>query len=337
MYRRTSLKIVSFVIGAAILVAVAYFKKSKKDAAQQIYTVLERYRIPYDIDTRSTDHAADTKAVPAQGVEKCLQNIAYFTANNRPVNMLLVGFPFKSSNQEKKVIGALPDMAERKSLEYLQNILNEIKAVYKPGASILIFCDGIFFAEFFGITPDTVTQYEQALKALAADLPDISIFTAQDMLKANQLSSSDQLIQLIDTFEPSDAQFKAQLNSIPQTALKRFALELDHPQGRLLLKKHSLEDIVVRLLAREMRLRSYVAKEFPSPQFFRLTVHLSPDVSKKFGLRLSPTSEITPYHGVLVEEADGSWEIRFKKDIDMKQYHLESKLINGIPCGYFKR
>ena len=301
-----------------------------------IYQILAQYRIPYDIDTHSVDPTAAPSTAPIKGEEICLQNLSYFVSAHRPIHMLLVGFPFKSRNHEKKTVGPLPDMAERKSLEYLRNVLNEIKAHYEPGATLLIFCDGIFFAEFFGVAQEEVLKYEQSLKLLAADLTDIKIFSTEDMLKAHKLSTIDQLIQLIDTFEPSDAQFSSRLNEIPQTAIKRFELELDHAGGRALLKKHALADLVTNLLAREMRLRSYLTKEFPSPEFFRLTVHFSPDESKKFGIKLSPTSDITPYHGVLVEEKDGSWKISFKKDVDMHQYHLVYRDINAIPCGYFK-
>lgn len=333
-----ALGIASFIIGGLLI--NSFIKKHKNDAilsvSTQIYKILDHHRIPYDIDKHSMDLTADTTPQIAQGIDQSIHNIAYFVGKNRPITMLLVGFPFKSSNREKKVIGSLPDMAERKSLEYLQAMLNEIKTVYSPGASILIFCDGIPFAELFGISNATVIAYEKALRLLVADLPDITLYTSEDMLKTHKLTSSSEIIKFIDQFEPSDKQFRAELKSIPETALKRFILEFDYPQGQLLLKQHTLEDIAISLLAREMRLRTYLAKEFPSPEFFRLTVHFSPDVSKKFGIRLSPKSDITPYHGVLVQEADGSWFIRFKKDIDKTKYQLKKDLINGIECSYFK-
>jgi L-tyrosine isonitrile synthase len=334
---KMSVAIIVVLVGISSL---AFYMIKKKgvvaDKANQIYSVLDRYRVPYDIDKRSIDQTASTAPIAVQGVEHCIENLAYFVRKNRPINMLLVGFPFKSCNQEKKVLGKLPDMAERKSLEYLQQICNEIKQVYAPGAKILIFCDGIPFAEFFGIDLADVVAYEKALEQLRIDLPDITLYTSAHMLKDHRLATKSQMIELIDTYEPSDATFTAGLESIPETALKRFALDLDHQEGRLLVKKHTLEAIVIRTLAREMRLRTYITKVFPSPDFFRLTVHVSPDISKKFGIRLSPTSDITPYHGVVVEEDDSSWSIRFKKDVDTKQYSLHNKLINGVLCGYFK-
>lgn len=307
-----------------------------KNISSAVYNVLDHYRILYDIDKHSVEPTSDTTPQVAQGTDQCLRNLAYFVTNNLPITMLLVGFPFKSANHEKKTVGPLPDMAERKSLEYLQGIINEMKSIYIPGAKIIIFCDGIFFAEFFDIPFTDVIAYEKALRSLIADLSDISLITSEDMLKTNKLTSLTDINKLIDQYPPSNEQFKAFTKNIPETALKRFALELDYPQGRLLLKKHTLKEIAFRLLARETRLRAYIAKTFPSPEFFRLTVHFSPDLSKKFGIRLSPISDITPYHGVLVQEND-SWSIRLKKDVDKQKYDLRSMVINGVRCWYFKR
>lgn len=326
-------------IGGGFLIYSSLMKKDTKilNTSERIYAVLDRYRIMYDIDQRSMDLTTSTAPHQSQGVDQCIKNIAYFVTNNRPIRMLLVGFPFKSSNHEKKTLGPLPDMAERKSLEYLQEILNEIKKVYSPGTTLLIYCDGIPFAEFFGIPAKDVIAYEEALQLLIADLPDISVYTSKDILKTYGLKSTFQITEFLDHYEPSDKQFKAELKSIPSTALKRFALELDHPQGRLVEQKNTLEDIAIRLLAREMRLRTYIAKAFPSTDFFRLTVHLSIDVSKKFGIRLSPNSDITPYHGVLVQGLNGTWSIHFKKDVDIHNHILKYEIINGVKCGYFKQ
>ena len=342
MNRSTFLKIISalfLIIGSIVVYAyiMHHTRDDVFDNSCQIYQVLDHYRITYDIDKHGVDSTADTTPIPAQEVDKCIQNIAYFIAQNRPIAMLMVGFPFKSANEEKKVLGRLPDMAERKSLEYLQGMLNDIKKVYKPGANILIFCDGIPFAEFCGISMDAVINYEKALKALAADLPDISLYTSQDMISHYKLALAEAIIPFVDRYEPSDAQFKQTLKVVPETALKRIALELDYPEGRVLIKKHGLENIVVGLLAREMRLRTFLTTAFPSPDFFRLTVHLSPDVSKKFGVKLSPNSDVTPYHGTLVEEADGSWAIKYKKDIDVSKYIMQDKVVNGVDCWYLRR
>ena len=322
-----------------LILAYIITQKTSKNLPiqEQIYGILHSYAITYDIDKQSVNSGIDTEVPLIKGVQECIDHIAYFTNKNQPIRMILVGFPFKSGNQEKKVIGNLPDMAERKSLEYLQKMLNAIKSVYDPGVSLLIFCDGMLFAEFFGIPINHVLEYEKALKKLAIDLPDITMFTSQDLMQKHSLTNASEIIAMIDQYEPTDQQFKTETKILPETALKRISVELDYAQGKEILKKNSLESIATKLLTREMRLRNYIAGAFGSPSFFRLTVHFTADISKKFGIKLSPTSEVTPYHGTMVEEKDGSWEIRFLKDIDASLYKLTGDYINGIECLYFKR
>lgn len=317
---------------------LAYFKrKAHRNLADQVYAVLDQYRVTYDIDKRSTDPSITTAPQIAKGVDGCIGQLVRFVEREQTIPMILIGFPFKSANHEKKTIGALPDMAERKSFEYLQTMLDQIKAVYPPGATITIFCDGIPFADFLGISSAEVIAYEEALQKLAVDFSGIRILPSSWMLQEYGWKSVDEINGFIDTYPPTNADFKAGLKEAPTTMMNRLAVEFDHAQGKQLLAKISLEDRVIGLLAREMRLRSYIAEKFPANKFFRLTAHLSEDVGKKFGIKLSPSSDITPYHGVLVQEADGSWIIRFKKDVDSREYKLVSQNINGVVCWYFTK
>ena len=330
-----------FFIFSLLVVATVYINKKQDsgviDTARQIYNVLDQYRITYDIDARSIDSTFDVTPKPATGVAECIKQIGEFVKQKNPINMILVGFPFKSANHEVKTFGALPDMAERKSLEYLQSILNEIKSVYAPGAKITIFCDGIPFASFFGIPYADVVVYEKSLQKLVSDLPDMKLYTSDDFMKEHNYKPLDDITALIDKYPPTDEAYKASAQPVVGIARKRFALELDHAEGQKLLSQKSLDDVVFGLLAREARLRNYLAEAFPATKFLRLTVHFSADVGKKFGIKVSPDSFITPYHGVCVEELDGVWSIQFKKDVNPGQYKKLVKEINGVDCPYFKR
>lgn len=228
---------VLILLGLAIVGIILYKDAYAKKMAREIYRIIDHYRITYDIDKRGVDQATDRQPQHFTGIEQSTQNLLHFIKKNQPIRMLMVGFPFKSANLEKKVIGNLPDMAERKSLEYLQEMLNKIKAVYSPGAHIIIFCDGIPFAEFLGIPLENVIDYENHLKTIARDLPDISFITSENMTKEHNLKSAQEIIEYIDGFSPNDEEYKKELKSVPDTALKRIGLELDHPKGRLLIKK----------------------------------------------------------------------------------------------------
>lgn len=310
-----------------------YQRKTARALATCIYTVLDKYRITYDIDACSVDSTYDKTPKPVSGISQFIDHIAQLVAKKHPLNMLVVSFPFKSANHDKKTLSALPDMAERRSLEYLQTILNEIKQVYPPGVQLTVFCDGIPFAPLFHIPYSNVVTYQQALQALASDLPDIKLYTAADLMRDHHLKQLEDINTLIDTFNQVS---KASGQSVAETTRKRLALEFDYPAGQVLLAKEPLKNLASRLSSREAAFQNYIHTSFPAAHYLRLTVHFYHDVSKKFGIKLSPHSCVTPYHGVLVEEIDGSWSIRYKKDINLKHYTLATQNINDINCPYFK-
>lgn len=59
--------------------------------------------------------------------------------------MVLPAFPFKSPNNDSKVLGTVPDKGEEIALAHLNGICESIKEVYEPGADITIASDGIVY------------------------------------------------------------------------------------------------------------------------------------------------------------------------------------------------
>jgi L-tyrosine isonitrile synthase len=340
-FKLHNLQYVFIVFVCLVSFAALYFLSNKYNSAgkvnraNQIYAVLEKHRITYDIDAHSVDPTVNTEPQPPAGVDALVQQIDRFVQEDKPINLLLVGFPFKSQNHEKKTLGDLPDMAERTALEYLQNIVSKIKRIYRPGAHLTIFCDGTPFAQFFMVPEDTVLAYESTLRTLTADLPDITLYTTTDLMREHNLSTLEGINTLIDTYGPNEEELKAIIAPTVLIASKRFAIEFDHAAGKEHLKKQSLEELVSQVLTRELRMRSFLSEKFPSNNFIRLTVHFSKDVGKKFGIKLSPDSDITPYHGVAVYKKNGAWAIKLKHDVDLNKYKLATKKINGIDCPFF--
>lgn len=339
MFNKKNIFVFVLIFGAIAVVGFyRYHSKKAMHQAQKIFTILEHHAIKFDIDAHSMDpHAAVSEQI-LSGQQAFIHQLYGFTKNSTPINMLLVGFPFKSINQDKKVIGKLPDMAERKSMEYLQAILDEIKTVYAPGCHITIFCDGIEFAEFFEIPFADVIEYEKALQTLISDLPDISLYTASDLLDDRRFTKLENSNTMIDTYPPTNEIFKQSVSPhVVEIAKKRFALDLDCKKGKEILKHKTVDEIIFGILARQARMRNFISEAFPEANSIRLTVHLSPDMSKKFGIKVSPSSSVLPYHGVCVLEKDGFWSIQFKKDVDLNHYALTSNTINGVNCPYFER
>jgi L-tyrosine isonitrile synthase len=335
--------VVIVVACAATIVVIGWYKGRANAISQlqarvdQIYEIFEQYQIPHDIDGQSVSAEYKAEASVFTGITEFKGQITAYVEKNQPVEMLMVGFPFKSANTQQKVFGYMPDMAERRSLEYLQSMLDRMRAVYSPGAHVTIFTDGVAFAPFLGIPFEHVIAYEEGLIQLSSDLTGISWHTSASMMTNHNLKSLEEINTLFDTYPPTDQQFRQMHPSLSEVTKRRIGLELDHPAGRALLKKYpnKLEHIVFNIVSREARMRNYIIAQFLPSEYIRLTVHFSPDLSKKFGIKLSPTGSVTPYHGVCVQKPDGFWTIEFKKDVKKSGCRVETTAVNGIECPFY--
>ena len=311
--------------------------------SDQILNILKPFQITQDIDKKSLNAFSKDSELLSFDYKSLQEKITKFLSLKKPLKFLLVGFPFKSANTEKKVLSQAPDMAERRSLEYLYGCIKSLKQAYPYGVELVIFCDGIPFCEYLGISAEIVKLYEQGLQKLVQDMPEIKLITSDSLQEQLELSSTQHICEVIDKYAPSDEEFHKQfetdvaLQDSYSTLVGRLEIEFDSVQGREFLKiRGNLSTLAKALMAREMRMRRFIEAQFFAADFIRLTVHYSKDLGKKFGIKLSPNSFVTPYHGVLVEEGDGNWFIRFRKDIDPKVFEEVSEVVNGLQCQYMR-
>ncbi|WP_454780320.1 L-tyrosine/L-tryptophan isonitrile synthase family protein [Legionella sp. WA2022007384] len=110
-----------------------------------------------------------------------LPKIISAVTQNKPVTFVLPAFPGKSPNPEK-VLGHLPDLAERLSLRFLGNLCQRIKKIYIPGIKIILCSDGRVFSDVVGMVEEHVSAYQHELDKLIAELAltDVSIFNLDD-------------------------------------------------------------------------------------------------------------------------------------------------------------
>jgi pyoverdine/dityrosine biosynthesis protein Dit1 len=317
---------------------------ASNDISSKVINVLNRYRVETDINKESIG-IKDT-ILPKEniiGYDVLTQKIETFIKFQQKLRLFLVSFPFKSFNREKKVLGPEVDLAERKSLLYIYEMIKELKAIYPYGVELVIFCDGAPFADYRGISDSDVKAYEDGLILLTKDMPEITIIGSFAIAKKIGALNSQEIRTRIDTYRPSNEDVIKLINTDQKikesylTLLERFKLEFDSQNGRsFLLKNNGLENVIQLLIARELRMRNFIEENFDPTTYIRLSVNYSTDVGKKFAIRLSPNSLIMPYHGVLVEDKSGAWSLRFKKDIDLDQYEEASQMINGKICRYMK-
>ncbi len=249
--------------------------------------------------------------------EPHLQKVISAVALDLPVTFVLPAFPGKSPNPAK-VLGPLPDMAEKRALEFLQQLCDRIRQYYPPGARIILCADGRVFSDVVGMRDEDVTAYQDELEKMISELglTSISIFNLDELYVGQ---SFDQMrAQLMEQHgEPLD---------VIQNSIRRcgkdqdFSVE-DKESRRLYcgITRFLLEDAIFpgqkksrTALQKECRSRAYEViqrskawGELVEMQFsnaVRLSIHPQACGAKKLGIRLiEPDNWMTPWHGVAVD------------------------------------
>ena len=124
-------------------------------AKEILRNVLHFRRIP--VDREACDEACSICQLSH------LPRVLAAVKSKKPVTFVLPAFPGKSPNLAK-VLGSLPDMAEYLALQFLQKLCDQIKAIYAPGAEIVLCSDGRVFSDVVGIEETDITNYQQELE-----------------------------------------------------------------------------------------------------------------------------------------------------------------------------
>lgn len=291
--------------------------------ADKVLAIILSHSLTRDIDAESVTELHSSE--PLQGCFELRQKLLQTIQRSQPLTFTLVGFPFKSSNKETKVIGDLPDLAERLALEKLHKFMEEIGKVYTYGAKIIIYTDGLAFFDQLDVPLEKVTGYEKALKQLAADLPLISIMTCQDLFP----DLSPEVIHA--NIKSHSMSFKELSPAGKDVLSKRLLMEFDSSQGKAFLKERSFDQITTELDRRSQQINQIYKSKFPPA--IPLSAHYKKNIGEKVGISLSE-GYVTPWHGVAVLRKDGSFVIIPKKDVPTSA-QISSKRINGINCYYY--
>lgn len=301
--------------------------QNEHDFSQQadaVARIILSHALRQDIDALGCDYVVGPTRV--KGYAQLKEKLLAFVKDSKPLVFTLVGFPFKSRNTKKNVLGPLPDQGERAALEGLHAFMGDISRVYPPGAKVQIYTDGLAFCDVIGVSHRTVACYEHALKLLAADLSSVSIITLQDLHPGLSFDQIQNRIKEQPVSEPLD---KTQQEILE----KRLLREFDDPEGRTFLKRASLARTAQEMHRRSQQINALYKKTFP--ESIALSVHYQHDIGKKIGVSLL-TGVLTPWHGTAVLRQDGSFEIRRRCDIG-DTHVLTSHTINGIDCSFYKK
>jgi len=268
--------------------------------------------------------------------------IEAFVARGQRIDFILPAFPTKSPNPQK-VLGKLPDMAERLALSFLHRLCMNIQAIYSPGARIIICSDGHVFADLIEVSDSDVANYQTAMKALIADMKVDTI----EVLNLGDLSEFSALVDdhhgqrelLCRYHADAPERIKERLLSDSDgvqlyRAITRFMFEdrltRNIHVSRTALQKTSRQ-VAIGVIQRSDAWSNLLGKQFP--EAIRLSIHPQASTSIKMGIHLLDTHDhwLTPWHGVAAKLED-RFVLMKKRDAERLNGHIV--FLNQQPSHY---
>lgn len=242
-----------------------------------------------------------------------------------PITLVLPAFPVKSPNLAK-VLGVLPDLAERRALQFLEGLAKRIGALHAPGAEIILASDGRIFSDVIGTRDEDVSAYRDGLKAMIADmgLQHVSTFNLEDLhegqdfdaMRAQVMTEFGQDLEALRAMVQRGGQDGADAAEVEMHRLSlgmtRFLLEdasfPGQTKSRTQLQKEARAG-AYQVIQRSQAWSGLVEKHFGTA--VRLSIHPHGCGSAKLGIHLTEPAEtdtwMTPWHGVALEQANGSF------------------------------
>jgi pyoverdine/dityrosine biosynthesis protein Dit1 len=286
---------------------------SPRELAKKIFVALMGFR---RVTETKSCHDRECQHCAAPHMPKIISAIE----KKKPITFILPAFPGKSPNPEK-ILGPLPDQAERLSLLFLGTLCRQIKNYYAPGIKIILCSDGRVFSDVIGMKESNVTAYQLELDRLIKEmaLSDISLFNLDDVYK--NLHFAQMRKELMETYGQSLDVLKLKIRNGAKSSASPDELEANRMYSgitRFLFEDatHSKQIKSRSSIQKESRSKAYevirrsnawsslILKLFPDA--VRLSIHPQTCGSKKFGIRLiGNESWMTPWHGVAVESKNG--------------------------------
>ncbi|MEV4436767.1 isocyanide synthase family protein [Streptomyces sp. NPDC049585] len=270
-----------------------------------------------------------------------LPQVERYVAAGEPVLFVLPAFPGKSPNTAK-VLGALPDTAERLALEFLAGLTRRIREVYAPGARILICSDGRVFGDVVGIPDADITAYQQEMRHLIDALPQpagIDLFNLEDIPELAGLGHDRMREVLCEQYAEPLEELRARVRAGEEVALyramTRFLFEdantPEYPGSRAALQR----DARTRAYAVMQRSKAWgdlLGDRFPGA--VRLSIHPHPCGAEKLGIHLvdTPDNWLTPWHSVALRTAGGDYVLMKRQEAE--ELGAEPVLVDGRPAHY---
>jgi len=276
-----------------------------------------------------------------------LSNVTAAIERNEPITFILPAFPGKSPNLAK-VLGTMPDMAERRALQFLGNLCDNIRQRYAPGARIILCSDGRVFSDVVGMREQDVTAYQREIKLLIEELSlsSISVFDLDALYKIVNFNHMRQALmknygRSLDSLKdkvrrgnkPGANQDSTEAHRM-YCGITRFLVEDSMYPGQTRSRTSIQKEC--RQRAYEVIRRSNAWSELLADHFssaVRLSIHPQTCGAKKLGIRLMDDEGwMTPWHGVAVNTGEGFILVKRSQAEQMGAHLVHTR--DGRPSHY---
>lgn len=267
-----------------------------------------------------------------------LQKIHRFVEKGLPVHCVLPAFPAKSSNREK-TLSELPDLGERLSIRFLQQVCSQIREVYSPGAFITVCSDGRVFSDLVRVEDTHVSEYKTCLSQIIDEygsdsinqfsLDDVYSFKNFDTMREELLIDHAQSLKKVKHMCSSNPASRFLFNGIHRFIYEdERVLTPDISNNQL---KEQSKDIAYRVIQRSNAWSQLVAQRYPDA--VRLSIHPQPEISEKIGIKLLDIDNpwVTPWHSVVLDDGE---TFRLVKRKEAEQQNAWLVYDRGRPSHY---
>jgi pyoverdine/dityrosine biosynthesis protein Dit1 len=262
------------------------------------------------------------------GRDVLADKVQKFVINREPIKFSMLGYPYKSPNIKDKVIGVLPDLAEKVSLDNFNTFDRKIKEVYSPGVNISLIQDGYAFNKVWGdVTDNTVKEYEEMVRDWSKDYS-ISWYGMHDFWP-KWMSLDDMRNKTVEQFGVTPEELTRRILVDPDvnylyTGMVKF-LELD-----LAIYNYPTRNqlhVAAKKTARDMMIMNEAYSALIKANFgdhIRLSMHKSVNNGNKYSFQLipSPKAWTSPWHCALLINKDGMLETVHRKDAEAAGHEL---------------
>lgn len=261
-------------------------------------------------------------------VARHVDRVAARVARNAPIQLTLVGFPFKVPNPLKVGPRTLPDLAEVAALRTLERLHRDVRDVYAPGIEVVILHDGTHIAEAFGVPLREAREYSDYFLWLLEATGTDAFIRCEDLARLLPTPTSSRQIAPANATH-DDAAFRKTLGMLDVRWIRTenraavYRQVQENVPSSLMGEAASLYRQVRRSMERYAECDEVLHHFDPRPSLFPDAIHATTKTRPgRLALWLVRRGRsILPWHGVGVLSERGRIDVMYAAEIEARGNH----------------